>query len=339
MPILWRRGACAGQNTQSTQGAAAHPAIGASPAGGHRWYGQRTQASLRGCPRGRIVRCFCSQDGSVLGLGPFVTLTFRRGGRSSFEHRTCVTSLASQLGGARSGVESPFARRPSTGALRGFLLRVPDGSSDGKPRTKGQATGRRGGPKVASRGVSHRGEPRGARHAAGTRRHLPWGSFPFGEISSGERDALVYLANAFRPQGFSPSRRFAPTGAVWLCFAPLPPIGFWPSELFPLNQPRRLSTPVALVPLSQRQPRQVSPLRPSPLPSSSPPFCLRSCRNSHPGVRDDIKTVADISHETRQRTSELNDERPTPALKRQPRTPGRASTGSASVQRSTTPSG
>jgi hypothetical protein len=42
-------------------------------------------------------------------------------------------------------------------------------------------------------------------------RHLPWGSVPFGEVSSGDRTAPAYLPNAFRPQGFSPSRRFYPT--------------------------------------------------------------------------------------------------------------------------------
>jgi len=157
-----------------------------------------------------------------------------------------------------------------------FCQRGPDGSPDRKRRATGQATGRRGGPKVASRGVSHRSEPRGARHAAGTRQHLPWGSFPFGEVSTGDRSALVYLANAFRPQGFSPSRRFAPTGAVWLCFTPLPPIGFRPSELFPPNQPWRLSTLVALSPLSQRRPLQVAPRWPLPPSSSSSPIRRRS---------------------------------------------------------------
>jgi hypothetical protein len=53
----------------------------------------------------------------------------------------------------------------------------------------------------------------------------------------------------------------------------------------------------------------------------------------------DIKTVADISHETRRRTSKFNDERPTPALTRQHKTPRLASTGSASDQRSVTPTG
>jgi len=70
-----------------------------------------------------------------------------------------------------------------------------------------------------------------------TRRHLPWGSVPSGEMSPGDRSVPVCLADTIRPQGFSPSRRFDPTWTAWLCFAPHPPVGFQPSELFPLSQP------------------------------------------------------------------------------------------------------
>jgi hypothetical protein len=49
--------------------------------------------------------------------------------------------------------------------------------------------------------------------------------------------APVYLADTIRPQSFSLSRRFIPTWTSWLCFAPHPPMGFRPSEPFPLNQP------------------------------------------------------------------------------------------------------
>jgi hypothetical protein len=59
----------------------------------------------------------------------------------------------------------------------------------------------------------------------------------------------VCLSDTIRPQGFSPSRRFDPTRALWLCFAPLPPIGFKPSERSPLSQPSRLSACDALWPL------------------------------------------------------------------------------------------
>jgi len=68
----------------------------------------------------------------------------------------------------------------------------------------------------------------------------------------------VYLADAIRPQGFSPSRRFDPTWTSWLCFAPHPPMGFGPSELFPLGQPRRLSAPVAPLPLGWQPPFRAS---------------------------------------------------------------------------------
>jgi UDP-N-acetylglucosamine 2-epimerase len=49
--------------------------------------------------------------------------------------------------------------------------------------------------------------------------------------------APVCLTDTIRSQGFSPSQRLNPTSAVRLYFAPLPPIGFRPSELLPLDQP------------------------------------------------------------------------------------------------------
>lgn len=55
------------------------------------------------------------------------------------------------------------------------------------------------------------------------------------------------LPDTVRPQGFSPSRRFDPARASWVCFTPHPPIGFWPSELFPRGQPSHLSVCVALM--------------------------------------------------------------------------------------------
>jgi len=90
-------------------------------------------------------------------------------------------------------------------------------------------------------------------------RLLPWGSGPFGEISPGELEVQPYLSCTIRSQGFAPSQRFAPVRALWLCFTPLPPIGFRSSELFPLRQPRYLSVPVALLSLRQlRQPSRYS---------------------------------------------------------------------------------
>lgn len=59
--------------------------------------------------------------------------------------------------------------------------------------------------------------------------------------------APVYLTDALRSQGFPPSQRFVPATASWRSFTPLPSIGFGPSELFPPDQPWRLSTPDALV--------------------------------------------------------------------------------------------
>lgn len=85
------------------------------------------------------------------------------------------------------------------------------------------------------------------------RRHLPWGSFPFGGGSQRDRHVRVCLTRIIRSQGFSPSQRFGPAQAVWLYFAPLPPLGLWPPERSPLSQPQRLSTPVTLVLLSQRE--------------------------------------------------------------------------------------
>ena len=63
----------------------------------------------------------------------------------------------------------------------------------------------------------------------------------------------VYLTAAFRSQGFSPSQRLHPLVASWLCFAPLPSIGFRPPELFPPSKPLRLSTPSALVPFGIKE--------------------------------------------------------------------------------------
>jgi hypothetical protein len=77
----------------------------------------------------------------------------------------------------------------------------------------------------------------------------------------------VCLADTVRSQSFSLSQRFEPAWAWWLCFAPHPPIGFRPSELFPLGQPWHLSVLVALVPF--RPTREVLELpRAPPLPLS-----------------------------------------------------------------------
>ena len=71
---------------------------------------------------------------------------------------------------------------------------------------------------------------------------------PFDEVSLKDRCASTCLTDAFRSQGFAPSQRLNPPKALWLYFAPLPSIGFEPSELFPPSQPLRLSAPVSLMP-------------------------------------------------------------------------------------------
>jgi hypothetical protein len=137
VPGLSRFGACAGQTSESKQVATAHPATEATPAGGTRYFGpshcrQARNEEARGTGS---LNAFRSQDGSVLGLGPFVASPY---GEETVERPASnfVTWLASQLGDACSGSESPFARRRRTGALRGFLLRVPDGSSTASGRQR-----------------------------------------------------------------------------------------------------------------------------------------------------------------------------------------------------------
>ena len=93
---------------------------------------------------------------------------------------------------------------------------------------------------------------RRARHTAGSR-----GTFHEVRFLSAKPTQvivmLVYLTSTVRSQGFSPSQRFDPTRTLWLCFAPHPPIGFWPPKLFPFSQQSRLSAFVALLSLVDRQ--------------------------------------------------------------------------------------
>jgi hypothetical protein len=79
-------------------------------------------------PRGRIVQ-HLSLAGRLRPRPGAVCLLALRRWTVERPVSNFVTWLASQLGDASSGSESPFARRRRTGALRGFLLRVPDGSS------------------------------------------------------------------------------------------------------------------------------------------------------------------------------------------------------------------
>jgi hypothetical protein len=83
--------------------------------------------------------------------------------------------------------------------------------------------------------------------------HLPWGLGSFRRKQHRRSYALAYLTNTIRSQGFSPSQRFDPARASWFCFTPHPPIGFRPTERFPLSQPWQLSLLSTLMLLDQLQ--------------------------------------------------------------------------------------
>lgn len=57
----------------------------------------------------------------------------------------------------------------------------------------------------------------------------------------------VCLTDTIRSRSFSLPQRFNPSETSWLCFTPLPSVGFGPPELFPPSQPLHLSAPVALL--------------------------------------------------------------------------------------------
>jgi len=120
--------------------------------------------------------------------------------------------------------------RPKPGAT----ARVPSGFQLAKPHAEASGCAA-----PSARKMPPTDEPpkwiAGARHAAGIRRQLPWGSGPFG-VSTQAIVVLVCLASTIRSQSFSLSQRFEPAWALWLCFTPHPPLGFWPSELFPPSQ-------------------------------------------------------------------------------------------------------
>jgi len=141
-------------------------------------------------------------------------------------------------------------QRAVVGRSRGRRSRDPLGARPSVAATRGwRLVFGRAGPEDAFRGDTDRGRGHHERHAAGHPTTPSWGSFPFGEYSTGDRSVSVCLTDTVRPQGFSPSRRFDPARALWVYFTPHPPIGFRSSELFPRGQPLRLSAPDALVPL------------------------------------------------------------------------------------------
>jgi hypothetical protein len=63
---------------------------------------------------------------------------------------------------------------------------------------------------------------------------LSWSSAPLRRLSTSESTPPRFATpGTFRPQGFSPSRRFAPRLDVRPCFMPVAPVGFLLSRDFP----------------------------------------------------------------------------------------------------------
>jgi hypothetical protein len=282
---------CAGQNTGSTWGLLRIRSSERHPRVGLRRSGWASELASRGEPdRSAHHR---SRFGSVHGLVPMSSRPKAGDGRaSSVELRRSVganrlATPAPDWGATRVATRH---RSPSRGLV------VPTWELSPRERDgNDQAPSHRADPKVALRG-----EPTEVGFLEqDTQREHDDTSHGVRFLSARKTTVIVApacLTGTFRPQGFSPSRRFDPTGVAWLCFAPLPPIGFRPSELFPPNQPQRLSTPVALLPLDQ--------LRSLGLPRtpSAPAFVAllldrsRSCRTSSPEHPTDIRIGADISH-------------------------------------------
>jgi hypothetical protein len=80
---------------------------------------------------------------------------------------------------------------------------------------------------VAFRGARLRcgAKPPSSTFRRGNGRLLPWGSVPFG-VRAWAIVVSVCLSDTLRSQSFSLSQRFEPARALWLCFAPHPPLGF-----------------------------------------------------------------------------------------------------------------
>ena len=66
----------------------------------------------------------------------------------------------------------------------------------------------------------------GARHAAWDMNDSSHGVRSPSAFRAQAITVLVCLTGTVRSQGFSPSQRFDPAWTAWLCFAPLPPMGF-----------------------------------------------------------------------------------------------------------------
>jgi hypothetical protein len=85
------------------------------------------------------------------------------------------------------------------------------------------------------------GMPRSPRRAPLGPRPLPWGSVPYSAFSVGSTlHPEVPPPGTFRLQGFAPSCRLTPPGALRVCFTPVALLGFHPSGVFPPKEPRHL---------------------------------------------------------------------------------------------------
>jgi hypothetical protein len=143
-----------GAEHRTIQGAATHPAIGASPAGGtRRSRARNSRASPRGDARGgriaqRLSLALRSRPRPRADVFPPCG-----GGRSSEQRR--AASPRRQAGeGTRApvGVTTCVATRDRS-PFEAFCSGLPTGVPGRKRRATGQVTVRRGDPKVASRGV------------------------------------------------------------------------------------------------------------------------------------------------------------------------------------------
>jgi hypothetical protein len=147
-------GACAGQNTERTRGrlrirlSGLHPRVG--PEEVER--GIASKLATRRATGAGSPNAFHSHYGPVLGLGP---LSSQPCGWGTVERAapSFVTSPASRRGDACSSRGRHLRGSAGPEPLRGFLLRAAYRVVHCKQRTTGQTTVRRGGPKVASRGV------------------------------------------------------------------------------------------------------------------------------------------------------------------------------------------
>jgi len=84
-------------------------------------------------------------------------------------------------------------------------------------------------------------DPHSPPHAS-RQRHLPWDLDPYSAcgIESPLNPGLA-SPGTFQPQGFAPSRRITPLGALRVYFTPVALMGFHPSGVSPPKEPRHLT--------------------------------------------------------------------------------------------------